>query len=216
MSHHVPEELLLAYVAGNSPEAVSLAVAGHLARCAECQLRSRLLEDVGGLLLDEMPGEPLSEGSLDAVLARLDEEPDPDPAPAEVPGFLAGLPLPGPLKPYLAGAKGWKTVLPGIRRVELPLAMGGVPVNLMALRGGITIPEHGHEGLELNLVLTGGFDCTLDDGEYLPGDLCVRDTDDVHTQHIHAGEDCVVLVVRGGKLVPKNLTGRIGQWLTGF
>ena len=217
MSHHVPEELLLGYVAGNTPEAVALAVAGHLASCAECRVRCELLEDVGGLLLDELPGDQLAEGSLDVVLSRLDEAPAPDepPTPA-VPDFLAGLPIPDPLHHYLVGATGWKTVLPGIYRVEMPLALDGVPVNLMSLRAGITIPEHGHQALELNLVLTGGFDCTLADEEFLPGDLCARDAEDVHEQHIHRGEDCVVLVVRGGQLVPRTLQGRIGQWLTGF
>lgn len=217
MSHHVPEHILLTYVAGSAPEAVALAVAGHLASCAQCRQRVDMLEDVGGLLLDELPGEALQEGSLDAVLARLDEEPPADPAPAPaLPHFLEGLPIPGPVRHYLETASGWRTILPGIRAVEMPLSLEGVPVNLMALKGGITIPEHGHSGIELNLVLTGGFDCTYDDAEYLPGDLCVRDPETDHTQHIHKGEDCVVLVVRGGQLLPRNLKGRIGQWLTGF
>ena len=37
--HHPGEELLLAYAAGASDEALSLIVATHMAYCATCRLR---------------------------------------------------------------------------------------------------------------------------------------------------------------------------------
>lgn len=216
MKHHVPESLLLDYATGTAPEAVALTVAGHVALCAECAERARLHEDVGGLLLESIDAEPMADGALDAILGRLDDPlPLPPPVP-QVPDFLAGVPLPSALHHYVASARGWQTILPGIRTVQLPLALGETPVHLMALKAGMTIPEHGHEGIELNLVLTGGFDDAQEESAYLPGDLSVKSQETVHTIEVHDDEDCIVLVVRSGKLVPRNLVGRLAQWLTGF
>lgn len=216
MAHHVPENLLLAYTSGAAPEAVALAVAGHVALCASCRDRVAIQEQVGGALLEAVEPVELDPGALDAMLARLDELAPVDTAVARLPTFLADLPVPRPLHHYLQDATGWQRVLPGIRAVPLPLELDGTPVHLMALRAGLTIPEHGHEGLELNLVLTGGFDDKQERAAYLPGDLSVKSQETVHTIRVHDDEDCIVLVVRGGKLLPRDMVGRIAQWLTGF
>ncbi|MCP4808068.1 MAG: anti-sigma factor [Proteobacteria bacterium] len=216
MHHHVPENLLLDYTTGTATEAVALVVAGHLALCPECSERARLIEDVGGLLLESLDAEPMADGSLESLMARLDDPIPVPPAPPVVPSFLAEVPLPSALHHYVDGATGWRRVLPGIKTVQLPVALDGVPVHLMALSGGMTIPEHGHEGIELNLVLAGGFDDADEQSAYLPGDLSVKSSETVHTIEVHDDEDCIVLVVRSGKLVPQNLVGRLAQWLTGF
>ncbi len=214
--HHPPDDLLAAYAAGVSPEAVSLVAACHLKTCPACRGRAAALESIGGALLQDAPSVDLAAGALDAVLARLDD-PVPPPAPrAPLPGFLAGRPWPRPLHAYLSGADRWQRRVPGVRQLGLPLDLDGTPVTLVEMRAGFTVPPHGHAGLELNLVLEGGFDDDHDGAVYLPGDLSVKAPDVEHRIHAHPDGPCVVLVVRGGRLVPKDLMGRLGALLGGF
>lgn len=52
--HHIVEETLLAYGAGNLSEAWSLMVATHLALCPSCRTRAHEAEKIGGALLEAL------------------------------------------------------------------------------------------------------------------------------------------------------------------
>lgn len=214
--HHLPGEMLAAYVGGELPEAVALVAACHLEACPRCRARAAELETIGGQLLADVPPVSLLPGALDAVLAQLDVDPPPAaPAPRR-PDFLTDRAIPGALWPYLSDSRGWSRRVPGVRQVRLPLDLDGTPVALVEMRAGMTVPPHGHEGVELNLVLEGGFDDDHDGATYLPGDLDVQEPAVEHSIRIHDDGPCVVLVVLGGKLVPKDLRGRLGALLGGF
>ena len=75
--HHPPETLLLEYATGALHEAQALAVATHLAYCPACRRQARLLDELGGALIDTLPPEPLPPDALSALIARLDEAPIP-------------------------------------------------------------------------------------------------------------------------------------------
>jgi putative transcriptional regulator len=215
-THHPSEELLRAYAMGSGEQALDLAVASHLARCPACQEQVAELEAIGGALLSGLSGIELSEGALTATLARLDEAPPPARARPEAPSWLQGLDLPGPLLDLSAELGPWSTIWPGIRRIELPLTLGDEPVALVGMKAGTEIPEHDHSGLELNLVLAGGFDDVEERSPYLPGDVSLRGPGDLHTVRVHDDGECVVLVVRSGRMIASNLRARLGAWITGM
>jgi len=205
--HHVPDEELMAYAAGNTCEALSVLVATHLALCPRCRERAADLEAVGGALLFQEHA-PVSGGALEQLLGRLDEPP---PTPPVVASPVAGGAtwLPRPLRDYVgpAGELNWRWVLPGIRQVQVPLRFGEMPVRLMKLSPGITIPKHSHTGVERLLVLTGGFSDSA--GHFERGDLSVREGDSAHIQEVATEEPCVALLVAEGPLVPRSFMARV-------
>jgi predicted ChrR family anti-sigma factor len=141
MTHHVPEEMLLEYVAGASTDGAALAIACHVALCDACAARVAELEALAGGFLAAGGDAPLAPGALEAVLARIDAPPQPR-AEAQVvptaPAFLAEYDLPRPLLRRLAeGSAGsdWRFVVPGVRAVDLPAGAPGVTVRFTITAG---------------------------------------------------------------------------------
>ena len=54
--HHMPETVLAEYAAGISPEPVSLIVASHATLCENCRRTVDMLDQVGGAMLESLPG----------------------------------------------------------------------------------------------------------------------------------------------------------------
>ena len=80
--HHLNDALLMAYAAGNLPEAFSLVVATHVSLCDECRARLGAFEAVGGSLIEDSSTATLSDGALAACLARIGStRPEPRRAP---------------------------------------------------------------------------------------------------------------------------------------
>ena len=116
-SFHPPEETLLDYAAGNSPEAVSLVVATHLALCPKCRAQVSDYEAVGGSLIDSVAPVAVGENALSAVLNRLEDAPVVSLPRADVPS--ADLRVPQPLRDYAGGdldSSGAQTQLGAARR----------------------------------------------------------------------------------------------------
>lgn len=213
-SHHPGDTLLIDYAGGALGEAVSLVVATHLALCPCCRLNVAEMEAVGGALLDEIEPDEIDPSCLDAVLARLDEQPPMPRAARPVrPAKPAETPLlPEPLRRYVGNdlnALRWKTLMPGMACVDIPTG-DSARVRLMRLRGGVGPPHHTHDGLELTLVLDGGFADEL--GQFTRGDLAVGD-DSVRHRPVADPEGCLCLAVVDGRL---NLTGALGRFLNPF
>lgn len=213
---HPDLSLLSAHAAGTASEAVSLAVACHLVACAACRATAADLEALGGALLG-CGRARMSDGALAAVIAQLDAPAAAAAAPRPpVPPWAAHLEVPGPLRPYLSAEPRWERPVPGVRQVALPVSLGATPVRLVELRAGFEVPLHGHEGVELNLVLQGGFDDLGSGQACVAGDLSVRDESIEHGIRAHGDGPCTVLVVLEGRMVPRTLLGRVAAWAGGF
>ena len=52
IKHHLSDDLLMAYSAGDLPEAFNLVIATHVSLCDECRARMFELDAVGGELLE--------------------------------------------------------------------------------------------------------------------------------------------------------------------
>ena len=207
--HHPSDGHLLAYASGELAEPLALLVATHLTLCARCRAEVAHLEAIGGQLLEELPPEPLSAGSLDAVLARLDE---PVPAP-RLPELAAGqgdTRIPRPLRDYLGGeleSLSWISFR-GMRAARLLGERKDCKTFLLWIDAGIALPVHGHEGNEATLVLTGDFEDG--DGHYARGDVALAGPETNHRPVAGRAEDCICLTVYDG---PLRLTGPFGRWL---
>lgn len=211
-THHVPEHGLVEYVAGAATDGAALAFASHVSLCAACAAEVAALESLGGTILEASPGQELGPGALASVLARLETTPQlaaPPAAAVAVPGFLAGCDLPAPLLRALPSVEGWRTVVPGMRVVDLPLAVPGGAVRLVRFKGGVTIPFHDHGGPEYIVVFTGALEEKSDGQRFGRGDVSIRLPGERHEQRATPGEPCVALVVNEGALRPLTLRGRL-------
>jgi len=216
-SHHVPEEQLLAYVAGTGTEAAALALACHLSLCARCAALARDLEALGGAALDPSRAQPLARGSLDRVLARLDEVEREVPSPPAVRGeeLLARWGIPSAVARYLpsgADATRWRRLVPGITRIDLRVGPTSTVARLVTLTPGIEIPLHDHEGTEYTVIFAGALHD--DQGRFARGDISIREAGAAHVQRVEKHEPCVALVVNEGPLRPLTWKGKALSFLS--
>ncbi len=205
--HHPSDETLLFHASGNLDEAHRVVIATHLAGCPACRAAVRLAECVGGDVLDRLEGTELAAGALAACLARLD-------APAPVPVHLAPPPgMPASLAGYRIGPMRRPVRGLGIATI-LPPASRRAGLYLLEVAPGMSMPAHGHGGLELTAILRGAFEDA--EGVYRPGDLAETGEADDHTPVALAGETCVCLFSVSGKLRFQSWLARLVQPLFGI
>lgn len=205
INHHLTDDLLMAYAAGSLPEAFALVAATHISLCDECRARLGAFEAVGGAVL-EGDAVAMAGDSLAACLARIDR-----PAPAPAPAPARRGPLPGPLVAYVGGgldAVKWKPLGMGVRQAILPTSRRA-SARLLYIPAGQAVPDHGHRGLELTMVLQGAFrDATARFG---PGDVEVAGEELEHTPVAEAGVDCICLAATDAPLRFSGLLPRLLQ-----
>jgi putative transcriptional regulator len=205
--HHLSEQLLTGYAAGQLPEAFSLIVATHVSLCDECRARLGALEAVGGAVIEEIDEVEMGEAALAAALARIDGLPQ---ATQRAPLKAAGI-LPAPLADYVGGdlsAVRWKRVGGGVKQAILPTGRDA-SARLLYIPGGVAVPDHGHRGMELTLVLQGAFADQND--RFGPGDIEIADEDVEHTPVAMAGEACICLAVTDAPLRFRGMIPRLAQ-----
>ena len=207
ITHHLSDDLLMAYAAGTLPEAFDLVVATHVSLCDECRARLGALEALGGAVLEEGPRCAVSDDSLAVTLARARHAgKDPIPAPR-----AANTGFPAPLRDYagpdLEGVR-WRAIGGGVRQAILPTSRGA-SARLLHIPAGARLPDHGHRGLELTQVLRGAF--RDEDGRFGPGDIEIASEDTQHTPVAEPDEDCVYLVATDAPLKFATMLPRLAQ-----
>lgn len=198
--HHPDDATLLGYGAGSVNEGFSLVVAAHLERCPRCRQRVAESVAIGGSLLAGLEDAPLSASGFDAVWSRIGQE-ESAPEPAR-PTPAAGGVLPGVLAEHLPGGlEGvrWRYLAPGIRQhVFKDMACDDGTVRLLSIAPGTTIPQHGHGGSELTLVLKGSFMDQV--GRFQAGDVADLDDAVEHQPVADTREHCICLIATDARL----------------
>jgi putative transcriptional regulator len=154
------------------------------------------LEAVGGAVLEGQRAE-MSAGALEAVLARL-QAPE------------VAVRARSPLEDYIGGdlsAVKWKSLGMGVRQAILPTSKAA-SARLLYIPAGQSVPDHGHRGTELTLVLQGAFRDDTD--RFGVGDLEIATEELEHTPVAEAGQDCICLAatdapLRFNALIPRLL-----------
>jgi len=207
IKHHLSDELLMAYAAADLPEAFNLVIAAHLSMCDECRARSMAFDALGGAVIEDSTCE-MAQGSLEACLARIDGVPQ-----ADVPVAQPRDPvLPGPVLDYVGGgleAVKWRSLGMGVRQSILRIGDKGASARLLYIPAGAAMPDHGHRGLELTLVLQGAFRDEAD--RFGRGDIEIADASVEHTPVAEAGEACICLAATQGALKFNALLPRLAQ-----
>lgn len=209
------EELLLRYAAGRLRPAPALVVASHLAISPSSRRLAARFESVGGAMLESESPADLQPDLFERTLARLDLAIAPE-APTPAPNHDAlnlGIALPVPLSRRVVGP--WRWLGPGLRCARIDMAEDP-DHNLILLRGqpGVALPEHGHSGEELSLVLKGSFHDG--GGRHVAGDLLHEDEDSDHRPVVTEDAECICLLAIEGRMRFKNWIARMVQPLIGL
>ncbi|NIZ12810.1 ChrR family anti-sigma-E factor [Phaeobacter sp. HF9A] len=203
ITHHVPDAMLASYAAGTLPHAFAVAVASHVSMCEQCRAALGAHQAVGGAILEETPSVAVSPALKRDLLARLDAPFTPEPV-FERKGIF-----PGPVMEALRGrALRWKTLGMGVRQDILAADPSG-SVRLLYIPPGQAVPDHGHNGLELTLVLQGSF--SDETGRFGVGDVEIADEHLEHTPVADDGDPCICLAATDARLRFRALVPRLLQ-----
>ncbi len=214
--HHLDDATLLVFAAGSLSQGMGLLVASHLDRCAQCRERLQQAEAVGGALLEDLAPVELQPEALARVLALLDTE-DGQPEPSVVKVTVPiDTDIPAPLAAYLKkplDALDWRTLVPGVRQLDLHLGGPGA-TRLLRIAPGLSVPHHTHRGNELTLILRGSYSDEL--GRFKAGDVADLDEQVCHQPISDSGEDCICLIATDAPLKFSGLMGRLVQPFIGI
>lgn len=203
VKHHIPDDILAAYAAGTLPHAFAVVVASHISLCPDCRATLEAHQALGGVLLEDNPAVALSDGLRQHLLDRLDDPFVPEPV------FERSGVFPGPVVEALKGREiRWKRLGMGVRQDILSEDSEG-SVRLLYIPPGQAVPDHGHNGLELTLVLQGSF--SDETGRFAVGDVEIADETLEHTPIADAGDPCICLAATDASLRFRSFVPRLLQ-----
>ncbi|MEO6607901.1 MAG: ChrR family anti-sigma-E factor [Aestuariivirga sp.] len=213
LSHHLDDATLLALASGTIAHAHGIVAASHVAMCPVCAKALRKAEAIGGGLLADGGLEPVSDMARAATLASLDGV-----APAQR-KLKVKSDLPAALEHALGGVSldqiKWKKKAPGVALFDVPMPKGSTSMlKLLSIGPGRAMPEHGHGGEELTMVLKGSYTDHM--GTFGPGDVADLDDTVEHTPVADAGETCICLVAVEAPTRFKSVWARLFQPFVGI
>jgi putative transcriptional regulator len=212
--HHLTDEILMAYSAGTLPEAFNLVVATHVSLCDECRAWLEAYDAVGGAVLIDCAPAAMAADSFEATMRLITAMPvSDDRRPRRA---AADQVFPAPLQDYVGGDLAqvkWRNVGSGVRQSILTTSKGAT-VRLLRIPPGVAIPDHGHRGMEMTLVLKGAFRDEL--AHFGRGDVEIANEDVEHTPVAEVGEDCICLAATDARLRFNALIPRIAQPFIGI
>lgn len=163
-------------------------------------------------MLESDPVE-VAEDALAATMAMIEKGVGADqPAPERSKNAL----FPGPLQDYVNGdldSLKWRKVGGGVSQLVLQTS-SEASVRLLRIPAGTAVPDHGHRGTELTLVLQGAF--TDEHDRFGAGDVEVANEDMHHTPIAEAGMDCICLAATDAPLRFNALVPRLAQRFIGI
>ena len=207
IKHHLSDAMLFGYSAGTLPEAFNLVVATHISMCDECRARLASFDAVGGSILDNGETTAVAEDSFAATMALIER------APQEKPELKVanGATFPAPLQEYVGGdvdTVKWRKIGGGVRQAILPTSKDA-SARLLYIPAGAKMPDHGHHGTEMTLVLQGAF-CDEND-RFGRGDVEMADEDMEHTPVAEDWGPCICLAATDAPLKFSGIIPRVAQ-----
>lgn len=208
IEHHPDPATLMSYAAGNLGEALSAVVASHAELCGGCRKEIARLEMLGALLMERVAPVAVEAPELARLAAR--------PMPPKTARSGDGV-LPAVVARLVGGgldAIEWSALAPGVQHYKLPQSKNsdGLLI-LFRIGAGKRIPEHGHGGAELTLVLTGSYSDKT--GRYSRGDIADLDEDVEHQPVVDPDGECICLIASETKAKFKGILPRLLQPIMG-
>jgi putative transcriptional regulator len=109
----------------------------------------------------------------------------------------------------------WRTVAPGVAKYPLPVSRAARSrLTMLKIAPGTKVPDHGHGGMELTLVLKGSYRDTF--GRFGPGDIADLDEHVEHQPVVDSTEPCICVVATEAPTRFTNVFGRLLQPIVGI
>ncbi|NIZ03847.1 ChrR family anti-sigma-E factor [Thalassospira lucentensis] len=229
IKHHPTEETLMAYASGSMSQAMELLVATHMTVCPACRKKVAEFEAMGGAVLESATSMDMTDHSLDHVMAMLERETaNENLAVEELPitrkvavgESITGSAMPSIPTPLIEmlpeGVTSledipWKTLAPGVKHYQLKSVESKGTVRLMKIAPGVSIPDHGHHGHEMTLLIKGSY---IDDiGRFRAGDVADLSDDVDHQPIADTAEECICLIATDA---PMKFSGFLPKLLQPF
>lgn len=205
VKHVLNEQLAMGYAAGVLPEAFDIVVAAHLSLSDESRALVSSYEAVGACLMEDCER---VEMKSDALASTLDRIKNSDIVVNKSPSNNV---LPEPIQKYFGGDVDkvkWKALGGGVKQAILPTD-NKAQARLLYIPAGQSVPDHGHRGLELTLVLQGSFADEVD--HFGRGDIEIANEDLDHQPVAGMESDCICLAATDAPLRFNGMVPRILQ-----
>ncbi len=206
ITHNLNEQLLMGYAAGVLPEAFDLVVATHLSMSDESRAMLCCYESLGGCVLNRCEKAAMDRDALDKTMEQIKC----GSVASEGHDLCTGI-FPQPLQNYVGGGAEtvhWKSIGKGVQQAIL-LTEKKATARLLYIPAGQAVPDHGHRGTELTLVLQGAY-ANADD-RFARGDIEIANEDTQHEPVAESGEDCICLTATDAPLRFKGWLPRMMQ-----
>ena len=217
IAHHLDDATLVGFAAGTLAPAHSIVAGAHMALCPQCRATLHKAEAIGGGLLADQAPAAVSQTLRAATLASLEGLPVSAPKKPSAP-LIAGA-LPDVLVRVLGVTSldqiKWHRKLPGVAIYDVPLPKGTkAKLKLLALEKGRAMPDHGHGGEELTLVLKGSYSDKF--GKFTAGDVADLAEDVEHQPIVDSDETCICLISFDVPAKFKSIWARLAQPFSGM
>jgi putative transcriptional regulator len=215
IQHHPDDATLMSYAAGTLPEALGAVVATHLTMCAESRKKVAAMERIGSAMLATLPPSVLVAST--PTIGNIVAGPTPDEGDHVLEAIERSGDVPQPLSRIVGSDLGsikWKRL--GLGAWHLPLTISDKAkgdLRLIKIGPGQAMPEHGHGGSELSLVLAGSYSDST--GRYGVGDVADHDDKVVHKPMADIKTGCICLIASEEKAKFKGLFARLVQPFVG-
>lgn len=215
IQHHPDDATLMSYAAGTLPEALGAVVATHLTMCDESRKKVAAMEEIGSALLANLSPAALTKSA--PIMGKTINGPTPDEGDHVLDAIERSGDVPQPLSRIIGsdlGSVKWKRL--GLGAWHLPLTISpqaNGDLRLIKIGPGQAMPEHGHGGSELTLVLAGSYSDVT--GRYGVGDVADHDDKVVHRPMADIKTGCICLIASEQKAKFKGLFARLVQPFVG-
>ena len=216
IQHHLDDTTLLRYASGDLDEAFTVIVASHIAMCETCRRAVRTAEEIGGSFLHGEETAEMSVRAFERVMRRVEQDGQPvsaPAAPAAAPYSANDGNVPLPLRRYIGNRLEeipWRRVAPNVRRHAIGLESSTASsLYMLYIEPGKAVPEHGHSGMEMTLVLSGAYRDDL--GRFGPGDIADLDEHVEHQPKVEPDLPCICLVATEAPTRFKGVFSRLLQ-----
>lgn len=214
ITHHPDAASLMSCSAGSMPEAFAAVMASHISMCPSCRRDLATMEHIGTALFEKLVPVSVSRPAPVAAMRALEADVDEQDARLAVIAGDVPQPLMAAIGAHLDKVP-WKRVGPGVWQHQIALndpSRG--ELRLVKVAPGQALPEHGHRGNEMTLILRGSYADVS--GTYKLGDVADLDEDVEHQPIADPVEGCICLIAVQGRLRFKSAMARLVQPFTGF
>jgi putative transcriptional regulator len=209
---HPDVATLISCAAGSQPEAMAAVVASHISMCPRCAAELGTMQEIGVAMFDALTPAPVTRDPPVVALRAAEAEVGAGTAaslPGDVPAHLA------PLIGSSLDQVSWKPIAPGVWHCPIPLSKNAKgDLRLVKVAPGKKLPDHGHNGEELTLLLRGSYQDEF--GTFRTGDVADLDDEAEHRPIADSTEGCICLIASEKKARFKGWIARIMQPFLGI